>query len=608
MTKKWLRPVAIFLCLLLVVLLFASCGKDSETSSLSSSDYFTASDLDIGYEESGATVITLNGDSITVDGDGAKVSGTTVMLTEDLTYIITGTLDDGQIIVDASGSDKPHIVLSGVNICCSDNPAIYVKEADKVFITLANNTENYVSDGSSYTLDGEDTNLDAAIFSSDDLTINGNGSLTVVGNYSHGIVSKDDLVIGSGIYNITSVHSGLCGKDCVKINDGTFTITAGTDGIKSDNEEDTELGYVAIFGGTYTITAGKDGIQAATQIIIGGGTFDITTGGGSADASTTDSGTANEQWGSNWGMGTNQSTTGDKDTGSAKGLKAGTQITVNNATLTIDSSDDSVHSNGDVVITDSILTIASGDDGIHADDLVQVNGTSHIEITKSYEGIEGLSIEINGEYISVVASDDGFNAAGGNDASSLNGRLGMNSFSSDGDCSITVNDGYIFINANGDGIDSNGTIYINGGITLVTGPTDDHDGALDYDSGAKISGGIFIAAGSSGMIENFTEAEQGSLLYYSASTLSGGTSIAITDTDGKVIASFTPSKEYECVLISAPELETGKSYVLYSGSSISGADENGYASGTSLSGGTKITTVTLSSKIMQSGSAGNNFH
>jgi hypothetical protein len=598
------------MCIMMMILLFASCGNDKQAETVTANDYFTSSDLDIGYDEADATNITLNVDSIQVDGDGAKVSGTTVTLTQDLTYIITGTLDDGQIIVDASSSDKLHIVLNGVDITCSDNPAIYIKQADKVFITLAEDTQNTLSDGSSYATDSDETNLDAAIYSKDDLTLNGNGTLTVNGNYAHAIVSKDDLVIGSGTYIITSVNTALYGKDCVKINEGTFTITAGTDGIKSDNDEDETLGYVVICGGTFTITAGKDGIQATTDILIGGGTFDITTGGGSSDASTTSSGTQNSQWGTNWGTGQNQNQTSSSssDTASAKGLKAGVDLTIEGAVLTIDSSDDGVHSNGNVYLTDVSLTIASGDDGIHADSLVQVNGTSTIEISKSYEGIEGLSIEINGGDISVTASDDGFNAAGGNDSSSLNGRLGMNSFSSDSDCVITINDGYVFINASGDGIDSNGSVEINGGVTLVSGPTDSSNGALDYNSTAEITGGIFIAAGSSGMMQNFEQADQGALLCFSTSTISGGTSVIIVDKDGNVVASFTPPKNYQCVLFSAPAISSGQTYTIYTGATVSGADENGYAVSTSFSGGTKLASVTLSKNIMSYGSSGNSFH
>ncbi len=394
-----------------------------------------------------------------------------------------------------------------------------------------------------------------------------------------------------------------------KINEGTFTVTAGTDGIKSDNDEDETPGYVVICGGTFTITAGKDGIQAAADILIGGGVFDITTGGGSADASTTSSGAQNAQWGTNWGMGQqNQSASSSSDTASAKALKAGADLTIEGAAMAIDSSDDALHANGNVYITDAALTVASGDDGIHADSLVQVNGASTVEISKSYEGIEGLSIEINGGDISVTASDDGFNAAGGNDSSSLNGRLGMNNFSADSDCAITINDGYVFVNASGDGIDSNGSVTVNGGVVLVSGPTDSGNGALDYNATAEINGGVFIAAGSSGMMQNFEQAGQGALLYFSSSTLSGGTSVAIVDKDDNVVASFTPAKNYQCVLFSAPGLSSGQSYTIYTGAVVSGADENGYAASAGFSGGTKTASVTLSKNIMSYGSSGNSFH
>ncbi len=602
MTKKRISLIAVCMCVM-TVLLVASCGNDSQPKTITPNDYFTASDLDASYNEAGATKIILNGDSVQADGGGAEISGTTVTLTDGRTYIISGTLSDGQIIVDASGSDKPHIVLAGADITCADNPAIYIKQADKAFITLAEGTQNSVSDGSAYAFEGDETNLDAAIFSKDDLTLNGSGALTVNGNYAHGVVSKDDLVVGGGAYVITSVKSGLCGKDCVKINEGAFTITAGTDGIKSANEEDETLGYVVICGGTYNITAGKDGIQAAAELIIGGGTFNITTGGGSADASTTPGGGQNAQWGASWGMGQNQASA-SADTASAKGLKAGGDLTLAGAVLTIDSSDDAVHANGSVFITDTALAISSGDDGIHADSLVQVNSASTIQIAKSYEGIEGLNIEINGGNISVTSSDDGFNAAGGNDASSLNGRPGMNAFSAGSSRAVTFNGGYVYVNASGDGIDSNGSLTVNGGVILVSGPTDSGNGAIDYNVAAEINGGVFIAAGSAGMMQNFSQAGQGALLYFSASAISGGTGVSIVDKDGKVVASFTPAKNYQCVLFSAPSLTSGQSYTVYTGAAVSGADALGYAQGASFSGGTKLATVTLSKNITNYGAAG----
>ena len=247
---------------------------------------FSSKDLDGSWDDSSAVHVTLADGNITVDGSGATVDGSVLTITKDGTYILTGTLNDGQIVVNASKDDKVQIVLNGVDITCSDNATVYVKQADKVFLTAAENTDNTLSCGDTISDEAATDEVTGAVYSHDDLTVNGSGSLTVNGNYKHGIVSKDDLVLAGVTLTVNSVSDGLRGKDCVKIASGTYTITSGTDGIQSNNDSDATLGYVYIADGTYTITAGNDGIQAETLLCITDGDFTITTGGGSANAST----------------------------------------------------------------------------------------------------------------------------------------------------------------------------------------------------------------------------------------------------------------------------------------------------------------------------------
>ena len=567
---------------------------------------FSYSDRDQNsdYDAESATLICFSDSGSTVTGNGASASGTDVTITAAGTYLLTGTASDAVLTVSASKTDKIQLVLNGLSLSCTDGPAVYIQSADKVFITLAENSENFLSDGNSYEITDDGSTLDAALFSKEDLTINGTGKLTVIGNYKHGIVSKDDLVVTGGILSITSVKVGLCGKDCVKINAGEITIDAGSDGIRSDNDEDTSCGYVYISGGTLHITAGNDGIQAETVLNIESGNIDMTTGGGSANASTTTGGAWNPGWG-NWGgnrpgdFGNSSETTVDEE--SAKGLKAGTDLVITGGNFNIDSSDDSIHCNGNIAVTDGVFSLLSGDDGVHADTTLAVSD-GIFDIEKSYEGMEATDIVISGGTIHITASDDGVNAAGGNDSSSLGGRPGQGMFTGSTG-TITISGGYLVVYASGDGIDSNGSLTITGGITLVAGPTDGANGALDYESSATVTGGILIALGSSGMAQGFSSAENQGAILCSFSTQQAG-NFCICNADGTVVASFTTSKSYSSAVITAPDILSGNSYTLYWNAEIEGADENGFAQNTTKSGGTVITQITMTSELYGSSGGG----
>ncbi len=610
--------------LLLVSLLLTACSgrisggdsshsavpRDTETAAPADPSAmlfsFTDREKDAGYNDNGATKITLSDNDSTVDGFGAVVSGNEIIITAEGTYVLSGTLTDGSVTVRAGIQDKIQLVLNGVSIAASDRPALYIAQADKVFLTLLSDTENDLTDGSSYTqIDGEST-LDAALFSREDLVINGSGTLTVQGRYKHGIVSKDDLVVTGGMLKVTAQNVGMNGKDCVKIGGGVLTIEAGTDGIRSDNEEEASRGYVYIADGDIAITAGNDGIQAQTVLRIAGGRVNLTTGGGSANASTNRDGSYNPGWGGGWGrpgdpFGGNNSAS--SQTESAKGLKSYSLLTILGGDIVIDSSDDSLHANGSIEISDGCLTLRSGDDGAHANAALTISGGT-LTLHKSYEGLESTAITIAGGIISVVASDDGLNAAGGKDGSSIGGRPGMGMFESSTG-SIVISGGYLAVDAAGDGIDANGDFSISGGVVLVSGPTNGGNGAFDYASSAKVTGGTLIAVGSSGMAQSFSEADGQGAIFLETGNQSAGTSLALCDRNGVVLAAFTPAKAYQTAVLTAQGVEKGGEYTIVIGGTVSNADANGYAAGGTVSGGTILKEIAMSSELY--GSAGSGF-
>ena len=490
-----------------------------ENAAVDTDGLFSQRDLEQSWDESAAVRIELTGDTASSDSDAVQIDDGTVTITSEGVYVLSGTLSNGSIIVDAGDEDKVQLVLNGVSVTGSDFAAIYAKNADKVFVTLAENTENTLVNENGFT-EIDDNHVDAVIFSKCDLTLNGAGELTVTSPAGHGIVSKDELTITGGIYTITASGHGLTGKDSVAIAAGSFVIDSGKDGIHAEDEDDSEAGFIYLSDGDFTITAQGDGISASGMLEIAGGNYNITTGGGSAasemkggdsqlepgagqnsaaqggqpgeppaQSGQTDSKAPPEKPGEDKNPqidvdGAEQekdfteSSEVSSDSTSQKGLKSSTSVIVQAGNFTLDTADDGVHSNRTVTITGGEWTIRTGDDGIHADGALTITGGS-FSIPYCYEGIEGSTITINGGTFDITANDDGLNAADG--TSNAPGMANEN-------CWIEINDGEFTIVSDGDSIDSNGDLTINGG-TLDLNCNGNGNTAIDTDGTYTNNGG-----------------------------------------------------------------------------------------------------------------------
>lgn len=435
--------------------------KDADTG-IEPSKLFSDRDLSGEYDAAKCDSITLSDTGCTTDSKNVTIDGSTVTVTGEGTYIVSGTLSDGMIIVDVDRSEKVQLVLNGVDLTSKSSAAIYVKKADKVFVTLADKTENVLANGGTFAAI-DDNNIDAVIFSKDDLTMNGTGTLIIDSPADHGIVSKNELVITNGTYWITAASHGMTGKDNIAIADGSFVITAGKDAIQSQNEDDDTLGWVYIADGNFLLNAKSDGINAINEINIAGGT---------------------------------------------------------------------------------------------------------ITVEQSEEGLEARLINISGGEIEITSSDDGINATDKRSgASAVETDLnhgGMGDTQSDAD--IHISGGVIRINAEGDGVDSNGYFTVSGGELYVTGPSNGGNGALDYGIDAMISGGIVVAAGQSGMAQNFgADSTQGTILVSTQQQNAAGSDIVLLDSEGRELVAWTMEKAYNSVVISCPEIESGSSYTVKTG-------------------------------------------
>lgn len=520
-------------------------------------DMFSGRDFETDYDVSKCKKITLTGETVHIQEEG--------------TYILSGILEDGQIVVNGENTHKIRLILDGVNIHSSNSAAIFIQQADKVFITTAKGTENILRNGGSF--EETEYDIDAAVFSKEDLTLNGEGSLTIESPAGHGVVSKDDLVVTGGSYTVTSSGHGFVGKDSVRVAGGTFSVTAGKDGIHAENNDDTTLGFGYFSGGSFRISAEGDGISASNSLLITGGDYQITAGGGSENGTKANSdnyggfpGGGRPGGGRPGGRGDTGSTQTDENSTSMKGIKAGGDLTVQNGAFQINAADDGVHSNTNLTVSGGSFHIATGDDGFHAEETLTVN-SGEITITESYEGLEGHHILVSDGEIDLIARDDGLNAAGGVDSSGMGGRdqmfggPGGPGGMGRGDGSIVISGGTLYVQASGDGIDANGTLKIIGGSTTVCGPTQGDTATLDYDVSATISGGTFIGTGGSGMAQSFSDSGQG-VIALRVGNCKANTQIILTDADGNKILSASPKLDFAVVILSSSDIVKGESYTI----------------------------------------------
>lgn len=529
-------------------------GKSAGSSAGDSAEeLFSDRDLDASYDASTAEQITLSGTTATVSGSGAEVGQASdgspvITVKKEGTYVVSGSLTDGQILVDVGDEDKVQLVLSGVTMSNDDSACIFVKNADKVFITLAEGTTNTLSDaGKEYTETDKDSTVDGVIYAKDDVTFNGTGTLKITAGYKHGIVGKDDLKFIEGTYEVTAVKKGITANDSIRVKDGSFTIDAGDDGLHTSNGDEDGKGYIYIGSGTYQIKSSDDGIHAETDLLIKDGTINITE--------------------------------------SEEGLE-GYTVTIDNGDITIVASDDGINaaggstntndktegksagdaagkSTGDTAEGDLDPSEALGQNGqmpnIQNGEMPNIqNG----EMPNSQDGQDGERPEFPG-------GKDGQmpNFQDGQMPGNFGGRKGgFGGFESDENAVITINDGKIYVNAGGDGLDSNGSITINGGVIYVDGPTNAGNAALDMGTEMLVNGGTVVAAGSTGMDEDFsTGSKQYSIKYNFSSTQSAGTEVQLLDSTGVAIMKYAPSKEYSSVILSSKDITDG-TYTIKAGS------------------------------------------
>lgn len=617
LSKHLLKLFLIMTTLTVVALLFTSCANDSNDSTTTAEapvlsttaaettrTASTTAKAEEGSEEEADidTYIILDNEDTTINGSGASFENNVLSITESGTYSLKGTLNDGKIYIKSDDENKKvKLYLNGVSVNCSTDAPLFVENSPKeTILILADGSVNNFSDTAREVPTDENADYaTAAIYSKDDLQIEGTGTLNVTGNFNKGIFSKNDIDIHGGIINITSVDDGIRGKESVEIVDGTINITAGGDGIRTNETEETDKGDITISGGIITVDSDLDCIQATKDVNISGGTLKLTSSDGATEtaSSSEDVGGMNPMAnmggdrggrGGNGGMfdmygGSNRPgdssayETESEDTPSTKGIKADGKMNISGGEIIVSSVDDCIHA-VNVDISGGTFNLKSNDDGVHADETVNISNAD-INVNYSYEGIEGTVINVESGSICVVSTDDGFNAAGDSGSS-------MNPMAADYSCEINVNGGYIHINADGDGVDSNGNVNQKGGTIIVFGPESGANGALDYGGKYTVSGGTLLAVGSQGMAQSVT----GNGLDVLAFTYScaADTLNTITDEDGNSLIGFKSPKSFGTVVFVSDKIKSGETYSVYSGGEYSSEDENGVWLDSSYTKGTLV--------------------
>ena len=567
--------VAIVICSLVLTVLFMNGEAlgitkivDEDAEQNSDSAYFTTNDQNGSWDTTGAAAITLTGDGASISGNGAYVYDGNVVIAEAGRYVLSGSLEDGSIIVDAHDSSKVWILLDGVEINCSDDACIQVDQADKVFLTLAEGSENTLISGSAYSDTALSDGTDGAIFAHDDLTINGSGSLTVTAQYSHGISANDDLVIAGGTITISAVDDAIHANDSIRIKDAAITATAGDDGLLTTNE--VENGYLYIESGTLDITASGDGIHTTGDITVAGGEINISAGddGIHSDASVfVQSGTI-------------------LISDCYEGIEA-LIIDVSGGDVSINCEDDGFNANGgsgDMFGGGGQMGGGRNDGtfghgGMHGSGTDE--GTTGEMPTPPDMGEEGMTGERptppdierpTPPDMGEEGMSGGMPAGQETDTASGSGQSSADT--EDVETYISISGGNIRIvnevGQDADGLDSNGDIKISGGTIYISLLGTGSNCAVDYasESGgvAEITGGTIIACGASSMAEGFdSTSTQASILYNTSTVAEAGTTLTVTDADGSVLLSWEVPCSFSSALISCPEMKVGGTYTVSAG-------------------------------------------
>ena len=568
-----MRKISLILALLLIFSLASCSGTKTavphpnqldltaDFSDLSLLDFtYSNRDTDPSYDEGSAVTITLDNENTKINGNGAALVDGDIVINAEGTYILTGKYTLGMLKVECTDLQKVQIVLNGAEISSPDSPAVYVKQADKVFFTLAKGTENKLVDGDKYTIIDGNSEIDATLFSRADTAINGEGKLTVIGTKKHGIISKDDLVITGGDINVRADKDAIVGKDCVKIGGGTITVTAGSDGICSDNNNDADRGFVYISAGTINVTAEKDGIQAENAVRIDGGDITLSCGGGSQNNVESLKPTDKQP------EILDPNSTGEVKPESYKGIKTDVDLIINGGKIIADTADVCLQADASIIISGGAIKLSSGESAVAAGKAyAQQNGA--VYIVKGVNAINATNALLSGGETSIICSAVGINAS----------------------ASAEVRGGYLITDTGLSAVSTANFFLVSDGTVLLNPPVDEAQPVIASPS-IITAGGNLVALGNVDV--SLAETSHQLAVQATFDKQAADSSIYLCDTKDNFLISFNSKRAYSAALITSPYIEAGV-YTIYNGAKLENSDANGFSYGGRLSGATAVIQVEI---------------
>lgn len=548
--------------LLLLLLLLAGCGEPAQEPMRQESMAEPLAADHSRWQQEPYYILQFNMDSVISNAPSAAASSSRVVLSQGGTYLLSGTLEDAQLVLDAPAGETVRLVLRGVNMHFEHGPVILSKGTGTVVLVLEDGTENTITDGRTYLYTTAAAGQEAVVSTGGDLLITGEGSLSVQAAHNDAVCSRGTLCMAGGNVTVTAWRNGFIGEKSLTVSGGRLSATCGDTGLSASGKK-TGSGELTISGGVVTLFTGGNGAAASGVLSVTGGETLVVSGGGSENRSY---GEGSENWGA-WGGLPQQTPQQDEETGSperevpvaagAHGLTSGKTVNLSGGALTLDCSDAAVHSDGMLLLSGSTVTVSGGDTAFAAQGKLTLSA-GNVTVLTARRGITAVDMTVSGGSLSAVTAEEGLLLAGG---------CGEEETEVSDVRRLTVTNGLLSLRCGGNAAEIAGSLFQSGGTMLLGSGREQTPLRC---TAARVSGGTLLAAG---YLQQNAEVYTGLPRIGVELWLTGGRPLTVTAAGERTpLLSFTPQASVGYVTVVSDALEPNTTYYLVSGSARIGAD------------------------------------